>query len=64
MPLIYGEGKRSFVRLQQAILDQEEDYSILAWSGAGDSCDSLAGLLASSPADFSMNSYLETLTVP
>ena len=58
MPLIYGEGKKSFFRLQQAILNQEEDYSILAWSCAGDSGEtyrtaSLTGLLASSPAAFS-----------
>ena len=31
MPLLYGEGKRSFIRLQEQILRQEEDYSIFAW---------------------------------
>ncbi|KAK0642067.1 heterokaryon incompatibility protein-domain-containing protein [Cercophora newfieldiana] len=31
MPLLYGEGRRAFQRLQQEILKQEEDYTILAW---------------------------------
>lgn len=32
MPVLYGEGPRSFERLQQEILNQSEDFSILAWS--------------------------------
>ncbi|KAF4972912.1 hypothetical protein FZEAL_9492 [Fusarium zealandicum] len=32
MPLLYGEGNRSFLRLQEHILKQEEDYSIFAWT--------------------------------
>jgi hypothetical protein len=64
MPLIYGEGKQSFLRLQLAILDQEEDYSILAWSCMGDFDDSMTGLLASSPADFSRKAHLDTRTIP
>ncbi|KAH4037182.1 hypothetical protein HBI56_167580 [Parastagonospora nodorum] len=59
MPLIYGEGKKSFVRLQLAILDQEEDYSILAWSRMKDD-NSLTGLLASSPLDFSTKTHSGT----
>ncbi|KAL9616853.1 MAG: hypothetical protein Q9160_008309 [Pyrenula sp. 1 TL-2023] len=53
MPLIYGEGKRSFMRLQEEILKQEEDYSIFAWSLRYDCEDAVTGLLASSPAEFS-----------
>jgi hypothetical protein len=64
IPLIYGEGKNSFRRLQLAILDQEEDYSILAWSCIGSSSDSLTGLLASSPAGFSTKAHLKTRTIP
>ncbi|KAJ4125538.1 hypothetical protein NW768_009159 [Fusarium equiseti] len=30
MPLLYGEGSKSFHRLQEQILGQEEDYSIFA----------------------------------
>jgi hypothetical protein len=29
MPLLYGEGRRAFNRLQQEIIKQKEDYSLL-----------------------------------
>lgn len=32
MPLIYGEGSRAFVRLQEEIVKISEDHSIFAWS--------------------------------
>jgi hypothetical protein len=49
MPLLYGEGMKAFVRLQEQILSVSDDDSILAWEGErrGGSC------LASSPAAFS-----------
>jgi hypothetical protein len=53
MPLLYGEGRKSFFRLQEEIMKQEEDYSIFAWSLQYDCAQSLTGLLAFSPADFS-----------
>ncbi|GMF73816.1 unnamed protein product [Aspergillus oryzae] len=31
MPLIYGEGERAFVRLQEEIIKSSNDQSILAW---------------------------------
>lgn len=31
MPLIYGEGQRSFHRLQKEIMKTTEDYTMLAW---------------------------------
>ena len=50
MPLLYGEGRRAFSRLQQEIILSNFDESIFAWKS------SLAlksgGILASSPADF------------
>ena len=33
MPLIYGEGKKAFYRLQIEILNQSSDYSLFAWIG-------------------------------
>ena len=43
MPLLYGEGNRAFMRLQEEILRQSDDESIFAWSGV----DELgSGLLA------------------
>lgn len=49
MPLLYGEGMRAFVRLQENIIQNSDDETIFAWSGVG--VDG-AGLLASSPAQF------------
>ncbi|KAI8673531.1 HET domain-containing protein [Fusarium keratoplasticum] len=53
MPLLYGEGDKAFVRLQEEILRQEEDYSILAWTPQGiyGHWDSM-GCLAPSPSQF------------
>ena len=31
MPLLYGEGERAFVRLQQEIINMRDDNSLLAW---------------------------------
>ena len=31
MPLLYGERHRAFVRLQEQIIRESNDYSILAW---------------------------------
>ncbi|QDS72580.1 hypothetical protein FKW77_000987 [Venturia effusa] len=31
MPLLYGEGRKAFLRLQEEILKQESDMTILAW---------------------------------
>jgi Heterokaryon incompatibility protein (HET) len=31
MPLLYGEGRRAFIRLQEAILRETDDQSIFAW---------------------------------
>lgn len=56
MPLLYGEGKKSFVRLQEEIMKQEEDYSLFAWSLQHDSEGAVTGMLASSPAEFSQRS--------
>tara|TARA_R110002003_G_scaffold37_3_gene2139 strand:- start:3196 stop:3696 length:501 start_codon:yes stop_codon:yes gene_type:complete len=62
MPLLYGEGERAFIRLQEEILKTCSDDSILAWGLDAEtrnplvpnleqsSSDSL--ILASSPKDF------------
>jgi len=52
MPMLYGEGAKSFLRLQKKILKQEEDYSIFAWFCRHDLPDSPTGLLSSSPTQF------------
>ena len=48
MPLIYGEGQRAFIRLQEEIMKISDDHSLFAWR----SLDNHNGLLATSPAMF------------
>jgi hypothetical protein len=48
MPLLYGEGDRSFIRLQEEILRIDEDYTLLAW----DIRYSSGRSLAKSPKEF------------
>ncbi|KAF2716574.1 HET-domain-containing protein [Polychaeton citri CBS 116435] len=50
MPLLYGEGKKAFLRLQEEIMRQTNDQSLFAWTA--ESGTRRCGLLASSPASF------------
>ncbi|KAH7319320.1 hypothetical protein BKA65DRAFT_556744 [Rhexocercosporidium sp. MPI-PUGE-AT-0058] len=69
MPLLYGEGRRAFIRLQEAILTKEEDQSLFAWhsellptSTLGDigQTGGFSGLLADSPDCFGDDNEIET----
>src|SRR6185295_2773072 len=42
MPLLYGEGERAFIRLQEEIMRVSDDHSLFAWR----STDDRGGLLA------------------
>ena len=50
MPLLYGEGEKAFLRLQEEIIKQTDDHSIFAWHMPSDLVYS--GLLSGSPAAF------------
>jgi hypothetical protein len=60
MPLLYGEGDRAFIRLQEEILKQSSDQSLFAWNpllggtlqNTASEGDSFCGILSSSPACF------------
>jgi hypothetical protein len=54
MPLLYGEGERAFIRLQEEIIKVSDDHSLFAW----ESDDSSGSLLATSPAAFSNSSKI------
>ncbi len=61
MPLLYGEGRKAFVRLQLEILAKSDDESIFAWShddGKGDSMTGM-GLLATSPKFFKYSGSIQ-----
>ncbi|KIW34425.1 uncharacterized protein PV07_01203 [Cladophialophora immunda] len=49
MPLLYGEGKKAFRRLQEEILRVSDDYSIFAWENNSRATE---GLLATTPYQF------------
>ena len=49
MPLLYGEGKNAFRRLQEEVIKTSSDHSIFAWTNKD---LYISGLLAQSPADF------------
>lgn len=51
MPMLYGEGGKAFVRLQQEIIRQSADHTIFAWP-IPTSQTAQPGLLANSPAAF------------
>ena len=55
IPLLYGEGKKAFTRLQQEILRSSHDESLFAWTNEG---LWTSGLLAESPADFAGSSSI------
>ncbi|KAI1389579.1 HET-domain-containing protein [Hypoxylon trugodes] len=57
MPLIYGEGEKAFIRLQEEVIKSRDDDSLLAWGyrsipGAHPGI-SRNGVLAQSPSEFS-----------
>jgi hypothetical protein len=61
MPLLYGEGNRAFIRLQEEIMKISEDQSLFAWEDYCEDGDPelfkvddrwLRGPLAKSPAEF------------
>ena len=57
MPLIYGEGRRAFHRLQEEILKNTDDLTLFAWQNAKSS-DSFTKLFAESPASFATRGLL------
>ncbi|KAI9930342.1 hypothetical protein MW887_011094 [Aspergillus wentii] len=52
MPLLYGEGDKAFIRLQEEILRGSADQTLFAWQRDDVSHDNPSGLLAQSPWDF------------
>jgi hypothetical protein len=64
MPLLYGEGQKAFMRLQEEILKTSNDQSLFVWTSNGELLtiedmkqrrreeSFLKGLLAESPSDF------------
>ena len=64
-PLLYGEGERAFTRLQEEIVKNSNDLSLLAWLSPKDetstNIDRICGIFASHPREFQASDKL-TLT--
>jgi hypothetical protein len=60
MPLIYGEGRKAFMRPQEEILKSSDDQSIFAHISPA--LDSPAGLFARSPAFFALSGGIRKLS--
>ncbi|SPO07602.1 uncharacterized protein DNG_10297 [Cephalotrichum gorgonifer] len=52
MQAIYGEGHKAFLRLQEEIIKDTRDMSLLAWEAQADDERPFRGLFASSPSEF------------
>ena len=55
MPLLYGEGMKAFVRLQEEIIKNSDDQSIFLWTVECPSYSTFRGLLAKSPEEFKVS---------
>ena len=51
MPILYGEGQKAFLRLQDAILSQNDDLSLFLWTDE-ESAEPYIGLFAHHPRCF------------
>lgn len=62
MPLLYGEGRRAFFRLQIELMAKLDDESIFAWlPNLRPSEDEAYGMLATSPTDFLFSGNIRKL---
>jgi hypothetical protein len=56
MPLLYGEGRKAFARLQEEIIKTTDDHSIFAWTLPDNFMNPrVTGILASSPSCFAQS---------
>ncbi|PVH70367.1 hypothetical protein DL98DRAFT_437184 [Cadophora sp. DSE1049] len=69
-PLIYGEGQKAFIRLQEAIARETNDLSLFAWTSQNEEKlpihrrRAYRGILAESPAEFRQCSLLHNISDP
>ncbi|KAF2182316.1 HET-domain-containing protein [Zopfia rhizophila CBS 207.26] len=63
MPLLYGEGQKSFIRLQEGIMKSTEDQTLFAWKDPDLPPRFSTGLLARNPGCFADSGYFSFLEV-
>ena len=62
IPLLYGEGDKAFIRLQEEIIKETNDFSLFAWEtghGSGTQHQKHWGILAPSPKEFATSRDIE-----
>ncbi|PVH74880.1 HET-domain-containing protein, partial [Cadophora sp. DSE1049] len=59
MPLLYGEGEKAFIRLQEEILKETDDQSLLAWGISTGKTSNVK-----SPSDFSQSANVVSYPSP
>ena len=64
MPLLYGEGDKAFLRLQQEIIRQSDDESIFAWYIPDAPVGQVSGILAPSIEHFAHSSDVKAILGP
>lgn len=52
MPMLYGEGDKAFLRLQEEIMKNSDNQSLYAWKDEDASPGAYHGLLAKHPSNF------------
>jgi hypothetical protein len=57
MPMLYGEGEKSFIRLQEEIMKESNDESLFLWTDDEADPNAISGLLARSPDLFKGSSH-------
>jgi hypothetical protein len=62
MPLLYGEGQRAFIRLQEEILKISNDETLFAWSDKHAYSSKRYGLLATHPRMFRESGLMVSTT--
>ena len=55
MPLLYGEGEKAFIRLQEEIMKNSDDHSLFAWTDPDAKEDDQYGVLAKKPGLFAQS---------
>ncbi|KAF6817920.1 HET domain-containing protein [Colletotrichum plurivorum] len=58
MPMLYGEGGKAFLRLQEEIMKESDDQSLFAWVDLSASTETYHGLLARSPLNFAYSNSI------
>lgn len=64
MPMLYGEGEKAFLRLQEEIVKVNEDHSIFAWENNAAEPEQLCGLLAPHPRCFRTTGNFASFLAP